>query len=116
MKRTWKKHNATLKAKVELAAVRGTGRLPSWRVSLGFIRTRSTTGRSSRWTGRRQDIVKALEDAGSDAGSLLLEPAGKVPDEPFGLVGVVGKEHRRRRYRCRAGKRRWPRIGWASGP
>jgi hypothetical protein len=32
---------------------RAIGRSPSWRASSGFIRTRSTTGRSSCWTGRR---------------------------------------------------------------
>jgi hypothetical protein len=53
MKRTRQKHNAASKAKVALAAVRGTGRSPSWRVSSGFIRTRSTTGRSSCWMGQR---------------------------------------------------------------
>jgi hypothetical protein len=36
-----------------VAAVGGTGRSPSWRVSSAFIRTGSTTGRSSCWTGRR---------------------------------------------------------------
>ena len=36
-----------------MAAVGGTGRSPSWRVSSAFIRTGSTTGRSSCWTGRR---------------------------------------------------------------
>src|SRR6478672_11656152 len=31
----------------------GNGRSPSWRVSSTFIRTGSTTGRGSCWTGRR---------------------------------------------------------------
>ena len=54
MKRTRKKHNAVIKSEgVEVAAVGGTGRSPSWRVSSAFIRTGSTTGRSSCWTGRR---------------------------------------------------------------
>ena len=48
MKQTRKKHGAAFKAKVAL-----TGRWPSWRAHLGFIRTRSTTGRSSCWTARR---------------------------------------------------------------
>src|SRR3984893_13048306 len=54
MKRTRKKHNAVIKSEgVVVAAVGGTGRSPSWRVSSAFIRTGSTTGRSSCWTGRR---------------------------------------------------------------
>jgi hypothetical protein len=36
-----------------------------------------------------EDFVEALQDAGGDAGSPLLQPAGKVPDQPLGLVGVV---------------------------
>jgi hypothetical protein len=36
-----------------VAAVGGTGRSPNCRVSSAFIRTGSTTGRSSRWTARR---------------------------------------------------------------
>ena len=52
MKRTRKKHNAVIKSEgVVVAAVGGTGRSPSWRVSSEFIRTGSTTGRSSCWTG-----------------------------------------------------------------
>ena len=52
MKRTRKKHNAVIKSEgVVVAAVGGTGRSPSWRVSSAFIRTGSTTGRSSCWTG-----------------------------------------------------------------
>src|SRR5258707_8200121 len=54
MKRTRKKHNAVIKSEgVVVAAVGGTGRSPSWRVSSAFIRTGPTTGRSSCWTGRR---------------------------------------------------------------
>jgi hypothetical protein len=44
MNRIRKKHNAAIKAKVAVAAVGGTGRSPSWRVSSAFIRTGSTTG------------------------------------------------------------------------
>ena len=36
-----------------------------------------------------QDFVEALQDAGGDAGSLLLQPAGEVLDQPLGLIGVV---------------------------
>ena len=55
MKQTRKKPGAAFKAKVALAAIKSlplrrqgaTGRLPSWRAGMGFIRTRSTHGRSS---------------------------------------------------------------------
>jgi hypothetical protein len=47
MKRTRKKLNAVIKARVVVAAVGGTGRSPSWRVSSAFIRTGSTTGTES---------------------------------------------------------------------
>ena len=53
MKRTRKKHNAVIRSEGVAVAVGGTGRSPSWRVSSAFIRTGSTTGRSSCWTGRR---------------------------------------------------------------
>ena len=53
MERTRKKRNAVMKAKGWVVAVGGTGRSPSWRASSAFIRTGSTTGRSSCWTGRR---------------------------------------------------------------
>jgi hypothetical protein len=36
-----------------------------------------------------QDFVEALQQAAGNAGSLLLQPAGEVPDQPFGLVGGV---------------------------
>src|ERR1700730_702240 len=52
MKRTRKNHNAVIKAKGWWwRRFGGTGRSPSWRVSSAFIRTGSTTGRSSCWTG-----------------------------------------------------------------
>ena len=47
-----KKHNAVIKAKGWWRRSGGTGR-SSWRVSSAFIRTGSTTGRSSCRTGRR---------------------------------------------------------------
>jgi hypothetical protein len=54
MKRTRKEHNAGIKAKGWWwRRSGGTGRSPSWRVNSAFIRTGSTTGRSSCWTGRR---------------------------------------------------------------
>jgi hypothetical protein len=53
MKRTRKKRNAVIRSEEVVVAVGGTGRSPSWRVSSAFIRTGSTTGRSSCWTGRR---------------------------------------------------------------
>ena len=53
MERARQKRNAVMKAKGWVVAVGGTGRSPSWRASSAFIRTGSTTGRSSCWTGRR---------------------------------------------------------------
>ena len=88
MKRTRKKHNAVIKSEgVVVAAVGGTGRSPSWRVSSAFIRTGSTTGRSSCWTGRRafskaavaracwergvsKSVVLLTGDRGFESGSL----------------------------------------------
>jgi hypothetical protein len=56
MKQTRKKHNAGFKAKVAVAVIKGNRTMPSWRVSLGFIRTRSTTGRSSFLTAPRVSL------------------------------------------------------------
>src|SRR5216684_8738707 len=61
MKQTRKKHNAAFKAcpgagrgrRWRWRRSRAIGRSPNWRVSSGFIRTRSTTGRSSCGTARR---------------------------------------------------------------
>jgi hypothetical protein len=52
MKRTRKEHNAGFKAKVALAEIKN-GRLPSWRISLGFIRTRLQLEEAA--TGRPRD-------------------------------------------------------------
>src|ERR1700730_14268036 len=72
MKRTRKKHNAVIKSEgVVVAAVGGTGRSPSWRVSSAFIRTGSTTGRSSCWTGRR--AFSKAAGAGAHVGKRSLE-------------------------------------------
>ena len=51
MKQTRKNHNAGFKAKVALAANKGDRTVSSWRAHLGFIRTRSTSGRSSVTVG-----------------------------------------------------------------
>ena len=48
---------------------------------------RSSAGRPRRMTVRISS--SPLEEAGGDAGSLLLQPAGKVSDQPLGLVGIV---------------------------
>ena len=36
-----------------------------------------------------QHLVETLEDAGGNAGRLLVEPAGEIAQQPLGLVGVV---------------------------
>lgn len=36
-----------------------------------------------------QHLVEPFEDAGSDTGRLLVEPAGEIAQQPFGLVGIV---------------------------
>src|SRR5215471_15839474 len=40
-------------------------------------------------TDDSQDFAEALQDAGGDAGGLLLQAAGEVADQPFGLVGII---------------------------
>ena len=84
MKRTRKKHNAVIKAKgVVVAAVGGTGRSPSWRVSSAFVRTGSTTGeaaagragerfRRRRWRARmlgKRSLEKRCPSDGGTEGS-----------------------------------------------
>ena len=77
MKRTRKKHNAVIKAKGSWwRRSGGTGRSPSWRVSSAFIRTGSTTGRSSCWTGRRAfskaAVARACWERGGSKSVVLL--------------------------------------------
>jgi hypothetical protein len=72
-----------------VAAVGGTGRSPSWRVSSAFIRTGSTTGRSSCWTGRRAFSKAAVaracwERGGSKSVVLLTGTEGSNPSPSSG--------------------------------
>ena len=36
-----------------------------------------------------QHLVETFEDAGGNAGRLLVEPAGEIAQQPLGLVGIV---------------------------
>ena len=74
-----------------MAAVGGTGRSPSWRVSSAFIRTGSTTGRSSCWTGRRAFSKAAVARACWERG---------VSKSVVLLTGDRGFESIQRRVRC----------------
>ena len=94
MKRTRKKHNAVIKSEgVVVAAVGGTGRSPSWRVSSAFIRTGSTTGRSSRWTARRAfskaAVARACWERGVSKSVVLL--TGDRGFESISLQRRVGE-------------------------
>jgi hypothetical protein len=53
MKRPRKKHNSAFKAKVALAAIKGDRTIAELASEFGFIRTRSTIGRSCCWTAPR---------------------------------------------------------------
>src|SRR6267142_889228 len=77
-----------------VAAVGGTGRSPSWRVSSAFIRTGSTTGRSSCWTGRRAfskaAVARACWERGVSKSVVLL--TGDRGFESISLHRRVGCE------------------------
>ena len=91
MNRIRKKHNAAIKAKVAVAAVGGTGRSPSWRVSSAFIRTGSTTGRSSCWDG----AASVFEGGGgaracwTRRSSRWSEPTTSVPGTKWSPLGMA---------------------------
>ena len=56
-RRPRRNHSAEFKAKVALAAVRGTGHFRSWQASSMCTRTRSRNGRPSCWIGRRSYLA-----------------------------------------------------------
>ena len=36
-----------------------------------------------------QHLVESFEDAGGDTGRLLIKPAGEIPQQPLGFIGIV---------------------------
>ena len=118
MKQTRKKHGAAFKAKVALAAVKGDRTVPSWRAHLGFIRTRSTAGKSSCWTAASVfEGGAAVEGPTSEAQvDLLYRQIGQLvapvsTDEPFVIdMHRTGKNSgvaRLAAYAARQPSRRW---------
>ena len=88
MNRIRKKHNAAIKAKVAVAAVGGTGRSPSWRVSSAFNRPGSTTegigeasvfegGGGARASLGKRSLEKRRPSGGGPRVRIHLPPAGR---------------------------------------
>src|SRR5882757_4878202 len=88
--RTLVEHIVTTQGGAVMAAAEETP--PSWRVSSAFIRTGSTTGRSSCWTGRRAfskaAVARACWERGVSKSVVLL-----TGDRGFESISLQRRVH-----------------------